>query len=236
MEWVTYKAMHRLLLDGLLKRASCLVACAPDYQEQIFGYVIYEAPGDRIGVPVLHWTFVKGPFKRNGIGTRLMAEAGFTKTQPFLFTHLSNSDLVHGLRKKWPLGKYNPYLLFSLLPYVKLVHKLANNRKWAAANPVKAKSACAAWAKRNSPRLRIKSRRRCRNRNSWSDEMVSIAHANQDGICAICMVKIEPGERNCHAYHDHATGRPRALLCGLCNAGLGMFKTIPYDYARPWIT
>lgn len=113
MEWVTYKAMHRLLLDGLLKRASCLVACAPDYQEQIFGYVIYEAPGDRIGVPVLHWTFVKGPFKRNGIGTRLMAEAGFTKTQPFLFTHLSNSDLVHGLRKKWPLGKYNPYLLFQ---------------------------------------------------------------------------------------------------------------------------
>lgn len=106
MEWGNFKAMHRIVLDGLLERAETIVACAPDYPDQIFAYLTYEQD-------VLHWIFCKGPFKRNGIGNNLMTAAGFARTRPFQFTHLSNSDLAHSLRKKWPLGKYNPYLIFK---------------------------------------------------------------------------------------------------------------------------
>lgn len=105
MEWLAFRAAHRLVVDRLLARGTTLVACAPDFEDQIFGYVCFEAG-------VLHWIFVKGPFKRNGIGNSLMAAAGFTRTGPFTFSHLSNSDLAHGLRKKWQLGKYDPYKAF----------------------------------------------------------------------------------------------------------------------------
>lgn len=107
-DWATYKALHHQVIERLLERGSTLVACASDFPTQIFGYLCHEGPGE-----VLHYVFVKGPFKRNGIAGQLMAEAGFTKTKPFVFTHLNNSDLVHQLRKKWPLGKYNPYLAWN---------------------------------------------------------------------------------------------------------------------------
>lgn len=48
---------------------------------------------------------------------------------------------------------------------------------------------------------------------------------SQSGKCAICgNGKIEtPGGRRLSVDHDHKTGKVRALLCGNCNAGLGIF-------------
>lgn len=50
----------------------------------------------------------------------------------------------------------------------------------------------------------------------------------QKGCCAIC------GERlhRPHLDHDHVNGEFRAILCGLCNAGLGMFHDSPRLLAR----
>lgn len=51
----------------------------------------------------------------------------------------------------------------------------------------------------------------------------------QDGLCAICGLsetrKTKYGFiKLLHIDHDHKTGKIRALLCGNCNGGLGLFK------------
>lgn len=49
----------------------------------------------------------------------------------------------------------------------------------------------------------------------------------QNGRCAICSSTIdEDGGKKTGAFvdHDHATGKIRALLCALCNCGIGMFR------------
>lgn len=52
----------------------------------------------------------------------------------------------------------------------------------------------------------------------------------QDGKCAICKKDppLEPGKtRRFNIDHDHLTGRIRALLCPMCNRGLGQFLDDP---------
>jgi hypothetical protein len=46
----------------------------------------------------------------------------------------------------------------------------------------------------------------------------------QAGQCAICGTKPDD---ELHIDHDHATDVVRALLCGLCNVGLGAFADDP---------
>lgn len=50
----------------------------------------------------------------------------------------------------------------------------------------------------------------------------------QEGKCAICS-RIPDGseKRKLAVDHDHKSGTVRALLCGECNRGLGLFKDDP---------
>ena len=48
----------------------------------------------------------------------------------------------------------------------------------------------------------------------------------QGGVCAICG-KVNPNGWALSVDHDHKTGDIRALLCTMCNAGLGNFYDTP---------
>ena len=48
----------------------------------------------------------------------------------------------------------------------------------------------------------------------------------QRGLCALCG-EGEVLNRRLSVDHDHVTGRTRKLLCGRCNAALGLFRDNP---------
>jgi len=48
----------------------------------------------------------------------------------------------------------------------------------------------------------------------------------QEGLCAICGRHQAEFKRRLAVDHDHATGKVRGLLCGLCNRALGGFSTV----------
>lgn len=76
-------------------------------------------------------------------------------------------------------------------------------------------------------------------RNGWTPTLVEEAKEKQNNLCAICgtsFSEIEP-----HADHEHTEPpKPRSLLCGLCNKGLGQFLDKPERleaaaaYLRSW--
>ena len=49
----------------------------------------------------------------------------------------------------------------------------------------------------------------------------------QNYECAICGTHTEDLPKALAVDHNHRTGNVRGLLCGSCNAGLGMFKDDP---------
>lgn len=54
--------------------------------------------------------------------------------------------------------------------------------------------------------------------------------AQQGGVCAICGQKCKTG-RDLAVDHNHTTGEVRALLCGKCNKGIGLFDEKPELFA-----
>jgi hypothetical protein len=71
-------------------------------------------------------------------------------------------------------------------------------------------------AQRNASRLR---------KTGWTPAMFETAWTEQKGLCAVCgSIMLPAGFKrdSVQADHDHATGRPRALLHARCNLLLGM--------------
>lgn len=54
---------------------------------------------------------------------------------------------------------------------------------------------------------------------------------SQGGKCRICAREPNPG-KHLHVDHNHTTQKIRALLCGNCNRGLGIFKDDRYLLQR----
>ena len=93
---------HDITLKKLLPKCTLLAACDPDDLDVILGYVCYEPD-------VLHFVYVKGGFRRLGIGNRLMDEAGHLREMrdsPVVVSHRTEH-----LFKCWPEVKWlwNPY-------------------------------------------------------------------------------------------------------------------------------
>ncbi len=59
-----------------------------------------------------------------------------------------------------------------------------------------------------------------------TEESWEVEFEKQGRCCAICKT-MTPGKKGWTNDHDHETGNNRAILCGLCNAGLGCLKDSP---------
>ena len=101
---------HDIILKKILTKCTLLVACDPDDPDVIWGYVAFDAEN-----PVLHFVYVKGAFRRMGIGTRLLRQFmnGLfgDPLEPVIVSHRTES-----LFKAWPSVKWrwNPYRMFDL--------------------------------------------------------------------------------------------------------------------------
>lgn len=104
-----YKEQHRLIED-LLKRDTCRVILAVNEkdEEQIFGYIIFETYGENLPL-VMHWIYVKHPFRNFKIGSQLIEECH--KTAPNIVTYSHKSKLSDKLMKNRQHYIYNPYNL-----------------------------------------------------------------------------------------------------------------------------
>ena len=74
------------------------------------------------------------------------------------------------------------------------------------------------WYMGDAKRHRIRSLKSI----GWTKEEYQRAYQEQDGKCFLCGEA--PADRSLHADHDHETGKPRRLLCGLCNRYIGVIE------------
>ena len=102
---------------------------------------------------------------------------------------------------------------------------LASGKSWFTASVKKAK---AKWKKNNPLKVNASTRKR---RTGWTHEMVEAAWISQKGLCKICQRPMRRIGNNSPddmtADHNHKTGKPRALLCRVCNLMEAWFKQVP---------
>lgn len=112
-----YYAYHHLILDELLPKAIILIACDEEDPDTILGYIVAELVDTAL---VIHFMYVKKPFRLFGIARRLV-ELLIKSEQPpaVMYTHYTSViGHIRGDNKDHEVTKwvYNPYLLFQRLP------------------------------------------------------------------------------------------------------------------------
>lgn len=101
---------HKRVLARILGESGVVVACNPESPEQIFGYGVYQPTSAHVAV--VHFVYVKHPFRRLGIGRAIhqtaLRLAEHDDSLPSVATHITSAWEV--LREKWNMV-YNPYMI-----------------------------------------------------------------------------------------------------------------------------
>jgi len=88
---------HHKVIEKTLKKSSCLIAAHADDHDQIIGWICTEDKN------ILHYIYVKSPFRRSGIAELLIAESDLVDT--VIVTH--ETEMLKHLKLR---SEYNPYL------------------------------------------------------------------------------------------------------------------------------
>jgi hypothetical protein len=102
-----YFAEQHKLIEKLLKRCTTVIACNPTDPAQIFGWACFERVD---GIFVLHYVYIKHPYRLLGLAKELLKEANHDFTTAGLFTHWTAAALK--LHEKKNL-LYHPYILIN---------------------------------------------------------------------------------------------------------------------------
>jgi hypothetical protein len=85
--WRVFEPGHAKVIASLLEKSHVLIACDPESESEILGYLVFE------GLPVnaLHFAYVKPSFRHAGVFTALLAATG-------LPPDLDGVVITHGTR------------------------------------------------------------------------------------------------------------------------------------------
>lgn len=101
---------HKVIVSKLLREAGIVIAANPENPTQIFGYGVYSPTSGN--VTVLHYLYVKHPFRRLGIGTDILRVIKNLSCHdldlPVAATHMTSVGAM--IQEKWKVI-YNPYVL-----------------------------------------------------------------------------------------------------------------------------
>lgn len=104
-----YYAEHHGIIESIINSPNLvsLVACDPQDESQIFGYLIGENMGEGF---VLHWVYVKYPFRRFGVARLLLNAARQAVPGWLQYSHAGKSYDQLTRNKDYI---YNPYIILK---------------------------------------------------------------------------------------------------------------------------
>ncbi len=95
---------HHQAIRSRMASFSCIVACDPTDPYTIFGYIVYSKPN------VVQFCYVKGVFRKLGIGKMLLNQAFGESISEIEISHLT--DHAKKLMQNHPIN-FNPYKFFE---------------------------------------------------------------------------------------------------------------------------
>ncbi len=101
---------EKKIITKLLEHACVVVASPEESPSQILGYVVFSAP--ERGKNVLHFVYVKHPFRKFGIGSQLVgiARGGRMMDEEYIESTHWTRAMSEGCALKWRVI-FNPYLM-----------------------------------------------------------------------------------------------------------------------------
>ncbi len=129
--------------------------------------------------------------------------------------------------KAWRLANPDKLAVYSERSYEKNRQaQIARSRAYRLANPEKiAAKRKETWVLKEKHRYREYT---LLKKYGITSVEISDMLVLQHGLCAICSTSDPRSKDGTFVVdHCHATGKVRALLCGPCNTGLGMYKDQP---------
>ena len=101
------QVMTRLVIDSCVESGTILIACSDEDPDHILGWLAYT---EKLGFPVLLYSFVKKKLRNHGIGGKLMNMGVFPDDESVPTAFWSFWCQKYNLKKKWGL-KFNSLLL-----------------------------------------------------------------------------------------------------------------------------
>lgn len=102
-----YYTEHHKVVERLLKTCDVFVACNPQDQLELYGYICAEKVD---GILVIHYVYTKHTYRRLGIGKALLNQFEHDPAAASIYTH--NTKMADGLAKIFNFV-YSPYLALT---------------------------------------------------------------------------------------------------------------------------
>lgn len=104
----TYFDNHHDLITNLWAHYKIIVAALKEDENIIMGYLAHEENHPN---PLIHFCYVKKPFRQIGVMNKLLDHSGIDLKYKAEFTQYTYD--VNWLREKYPNLEHNPYLFFK---------------------------------------------------------------------------------------------------------------------------